>query len=149
MSMEALFADWDWEDADWLAGTFEKFTSDLARCETLDLVDGPMPVTRQDFLDAGLTGIEFAAFKTRHPSGLGTDLVGLHSPAMTTEPGRSTGRTAPVTSPSWISLRSCHSRMAAWPGSTPSISLSTCRHMSPSDGSPRYDGSWFLAACSG
>lgn len=88
MSMEALFADWDWEDADWLAGTFEKFTSDLARCETLDLVDGPMPVTRQGFLDAGLTGIEFAAFKTRHPSGLGTDLVGLHSPAMTTEPGR-------------------------------------------------------------
>jgi SAM-dependent methyltransferase len=88
MSMEALFADWDWEDTDWLAGTFDKFTSDLARCETLDLVAGPMPVTRQDFLDVGLTGIEFAAFKTRHPSGLGTDLVGLHSPAMTTEPGR-------------------------------------------------------------
>jgi len=87
MTMDPLFAYWDWEDPDALAATFEKLTADLARCETLDLVARRLPVTRQDFLDIGLTGIEFAAFKTRHPAGLGTDLVGLHTPTMTTEPG--------------------------------------------------------------
>ncbi len=87
MTMDPLFAYWDWEDPDALAATFEKLTADLARCETLDLIARRLPVTRQDFLDIGLTGIEFAAFKTRHPAGLGTDLVGLHTPTMTTEPG--------------------------------------------------------------
>jgi predicted SAM-dependent methyltransferase len=88
MTMDPLFADWDWEDPDALAVTLEKFTADLARCETLELVARPLPVTRQDFLELGLTGIEFAAFKTKHPAGLGTDLVGLHTPTMTTEPGQ-------------------------------------------------------------
>jgi predicted SAM-dependent methyltransferase len=88
MTGSALFANWDWEDTDGLVATFDEFTSDLARCETLELIARPVPVTGQDFLDIGLTGIEFATFKTRHPSGLGTDLVGLHTAAMTTEPGR-------------------------------------------------------------
>ncbi len=88
MTMDSLFADWDWEDPDALAVTLEKFTAELARCETLELVGCPLPVTRQDFGELGLTGIEFAAFKTRHPAGLGTDLVGLHTPMMTTEPGQ-------------------------------------------------------------
>jgi len=87
MTMDPLFAYWDWEDPDALAATFEKLTADLARCETLDLVARRLPVTRQDFLDIGLTGIEFAAFKTRHPAGLGTDLVGFHTATATTEPG--------------------------------------------------------------
>jgi SAM-dependent methyltransferase len=87
MTMEPLFADWDWEDPDALAVTMEEFTVGLARCETLELAASTLPVTRQDFLDIGLTGIEFAAFKTKHPAGLGTDLVGLHAAAAATEPG--------------------------------------------------------------
>ena len=82
------FADWDWEDPAGLATRMEAFTTGLARCETLELVARPLPVTREDFLGLGLTGIEFAAFKTRHPAGLGTDLVGLHTPTVTTVPGK-------------------------------------------------------------
>lgn len=88
MTTDPLFSDWDWEDPDALAVTLERFTAELARCETLELMTCPPPVTAQDFLELGLTGIEFAAFKTRHPAGLGTDLAGLHTPAMTTEPGQ-------------------------------------------------------------
>jgi predicted SAM-dependent methyltransferase len=88
MTMDELFADWDWEDPDALNARLQKFTAGLARCETLELLARPVPVTREDFAELGLTGIEFAAFKTRHPAGLGTDLVGLHTPTMTTEPGR-------------------------------------------------------------
>lgn len=87
MTMEPPFAEWDWEDPDALAGTFERLTSSLARCETLERLARPLPVTREDFADLGLTGVEFAAFKTRHPAGLGTDLVGLHTPTIATEPG--------------------------------------------------------------
>jgi predicted SAM-dependent methyltransferase len=88
--MEAgpLFAGWDWEDPDGLDVKMGEFTSNLARCESLELVADALPVTRQDFLDIGLTGIEFAAFKTQHRSGLGTDLVGLRSDEAATVPGR-------------------------------------------------------------
>jgi hypothetical protein len=84
---DPLFADWDWEDPDELAVRMMEFTTDLARCQTLDLVGQPLPTTREDFLGIGVTGIEFAAFRTKHPAGLGTDLVGLHAPTMTTVPG--------------------------------------------------------------
>jgi|GEM_PF-1628946 len=85
---DRLFADWDWEDPDELGTTLDRFTEDLSRCETLEPVAGPLPVHRADFLALGLTGIEFAAFRTRHPAALGTDLVALRSATLTTEPGR-------------------------------------------------------------
>ncbi|HEY2575423.1 MAG TPA: methyltransferase domain-containing protein [Streptosporangiaceae bacterium] len=82
------FPGWDWEDPDRLAAVMDEFTVGLTHCETLEPVSGTLPVTRQDFLDIGITGIEFAAFKTRHPAGLGTDLVGLRTGSAVTEPGR-------------------------------------------------------------
>jgi predicted SAM-dependent methyltransferase len=85
---EELLQGWDWEDPDGLSATMDAFTAGLARCETLELIAGPLPVTRPDFLALGITGVEFAAFKTRHPSGLGTDLAGLRAGSVTTEPGR-------------------------------------------------------------
>jgi predicted SAM-dependent methyltransferase len=81
------FPGWDWEDPDRLSSVMDEFTIALARCQTLELAAGTLPVTRQDFLDIGVTGIEFAAFKTRHPAGLGTDLVGLRTDSAATEPG--------------------------------------------------------------
>jgi len=65
----------------------DEFTATLACCEQLDLVASVLPFSRQDFLAAGLTGVEFAAFKTKHQSGLGTDLAGLHSDGSATKPG--------------------------------------------------------------
>jgi predicted SAM-dependent methyltransferase len=82
------FGDWDWEDPERLSATMDAFTAGLAHCETLELVADALPVTRDDFAALGLTGIEFAAFQTRHPTGLGTDLVGLRAGAAVTEPGR-------------------------------------------------------------
>jgi predicted SAM-dependent methyltransferase len=82
------FPGWDWEDPDGLATVMDEFTASLAQCETLELVADTLPVTRQDFLDIGVTGIEFAAFRTKHPAGLGTDLVGLRAGPTATEPGR-------------------------------------------------------------
>ncbi|MFF4342518.1 class I SAM-dependent methyltransferase [Kitasatospora sp. NPDC001540] len=82
-----LFADWDWEDPEGLAARTDAFTDDLARCATIELVRPEVPHTQQEFQQLGVTGIEFAAFRTRHPQGLGTDLVGLHTDTDATRPG--------------------------------------------------------------
>lgn len=83
----ALFADWDWEDPESLGARTDAFTENLARCTSLDLVRPELPHTHQDFRELGITGIEFAAFRTRHPAGLGTDLVALHTEDAATEFG--------------------------------------------------------------
>jgi predicted SAM-dependent methyltransferase len=86
------FRDWNWEHPAALSEQMEKMLVDLARCEKLEAVaQGPRfdPALLRDL---GVTGVEFAAWKTRHPSGLGTDLVSLRTvgdaPHGTTEPGR-------------------------------------------------------------
>ncbi|RKE22664.1 methyltransferase domain-containing protein [Streptomyces sp. TLI_171] len=81
------FADWDWEDPEGLSARTDRFTEDLARCRSIDLVRPELPYTHQDFQSLGITGVEFAAFRTRHPHGLGTDLVGLHTDQDATRPG--------------------------------------------------------------
>jgi predicted SAM-dependent methyltransferase len=88
MAPDAEFPGWDWEDADGLAARMEEFSGDLARCESLKPLDGPLPRTREQLAALGVTGIEFAAFRCAHPSGLGTDLAGLRSETDATEPGR-------------------------------------------------------------
>jgi predicted SAM-dependent methyltransferase len=87
MATDSLFPGWDWEDPDGLSATMDAFTANLAHCERLELAADALPVTRQDFHDIGLTGIEFAAFRTKHPSGLSTDLAGLRADGAATEPG--------------------------------------------------------------
>ncbi|MGW4379933.1 class I SAM-dependent methyltransferase [Kitasatospora sp. NPDC004531] len=82
-----LFADWDWEDPAGLEARTDAFTEDLARCTSIATVHPEVPYTHQDFQQLGITGIEFAAFRTRHPQGLGTDLVGLHTDREATRPG--------------------------------------------------------------
>ncbi|MFD7645514.1 class I SAM-dependent methyltransferase [Kitasatospora sp. NPDC059795] len=82
-----LFAEWDWEDPAGLEVRTDAFTENLARCESIEAVRPEVPYTYQDFEQLGVTGIEFAAFRTRHPHGLGTDLVGLHSDEDATRPG--------------------------------------------------------------
>jgi predicted SAM-dependent methyltransferase len=80
--------DWDWEDPPGLADRVDAFTASLASCEKLELVAPAHVFTGRDLRDLGLTGIEFAAFRTHHQSGLASDLVGLHSPGGGTEPGQ-------------------------------------------------------------
>src|ERR1700729_3686978 len=77
MAAEA-FPGWNWEQPVVLSEQMEEILVDQARCEKLEAVaDGPRfgPALLRDL---GVTGVEFAAWKTSHPTGLGSDLVGLH-----------------------------------------------------------------------
>ncbi|WP_035796637.1 class I SAM-dependent methyltransferase [Kitasatospora mediocidica] len=88
MAAGSTFPGWNWEDPDSLAVLMDDFTGNLARCERIEPIADELPHNREDFLRHGLTGLEFAAFRTRHPQGLGTDLVGLRSAQEQTVPGR-------------------------------------------------------------
>ncbi|MGI5243452.1 class I SAM-dependent methyltransferase [Dactylosporangium sp. CA-139066] len=68
---------WNWEDPLELAATVDGFTEDLARVEKLSAEFPAAVLDRSHFDRLGLTGIEFAAFKTAHREGLGTDIVSL------------------------------------------------------------------------
>ena len=58
---------WNWEDPQELAATVDGFTADLARCDKLELVVETPLFTRSLLAELGITGVEFAAFKTKHP----------------------------------------------------------------------------------
>lgn len=81
------FPGWDWEDPDSLAQRFDEFTASFAECGQLAVVPAGLPRDRAGFQRLGITGIEFAAFRTRHPQGLSTDIVSMRSQDVTTEPG--------------------------------------------------------------
>ncbi|MED7953833.1 MULTISPECIES: methyltransferase domain-containing protein [unclassified Streptomyces] len=87
MSRQNAFPGWDWDDPDGLEDQLDRFSADVATCRTLEPAAGGLPFDHRDFTDLGLTGIEFAAFRTAHPGGLGTDLTALRSPGTGTEPG--------------------------------------------------------------
>jgi predicted SAM-dependent methyltransferase len=86
---DAASRPWDWDDPLELATTVDQFTADLARVGKLSAELSAAVLDRSHFDRLGLTGIEFAAFKTGHPRALGTDLVALTAEDGTrTEPGR-------------------------------------------------------------
>ncbi|MET8701174.1 methyltransferase domain-containing protein [Kitasatospora sp. NPDC004723] len=87
MSRQDAFPGWDWDDPDGLAEQLDRFSADVATCRTLEAAAGGLPYDHADFTDLGVTGLEFAAFRTAHPAGLGTDLTALRGPDTTTEPG--------------------------------------------------------------
>ncbi|UWP85007.1 class I SAM-dependent methyltransferase [Dactylosporangium fulvum] len=68
---------WNWEDPQELAATVDLFTEDLARVDKVSLALTAPLLTREHLDQLGVTGIEFAAFKSAHPQALGTDLVSL------------------------------------------------------------------------
>lgn len=80
------FADWNWEDPAGLNQVMDEFTASLATAHTLERV-ASAPYSAAQLATLGITGIEFAAFRTTHSAGLGADLVGLRAPGASTEPG--------------------------------------------------------------
>ncbi len=82
------FTGWDWEDPDTLNPLMDSFTERLAEASGIEVVAAEQPYTAAELERLGITGIEFAAFTTEHPTGLATDLVGVHGPDGHTEPGR-------------------------------------------------------------
>jgi predicted SAM-dependent methyltransferase len=87
MSAQPPFPGWNWDDPDGLAPRMDQITADVARCDKLELVGETVPRTRQELAELGVDGVEFAAFKTEHPSGLGTDLVSVRTVEGAVEPG--------------------------------------------------------------
>ncbi|HZM83159.1 MAG TPA: methyltransferase domain-containing protein [Candidatus Limnocylindrales bacterium] len=87
MAAESAALAWDWEDPQGLTAIVDGFTSDMARCEKLELVAEAPLLTREALRNLGITGIEFAQFKTDHPSGLASDLVSVHDGQTVTRPG--------------------------------------------------------------
>jgi predicted SAM-dependent methyltransferase len=80
--------DWDWHDPDQLETVMHHFTADLAHCDSLKPTTITPPYTQGVLERLGVTGIEFAAWKTTHPSGIGSDLIPLRCGDLSTEPGR-------------------------------------------------------------
>jgi predicted SAM-dependent methyltransferase len=93
VSQSDPFEGWDWNDPDDLDVRFEHFTANIASFKTLEQVAPTPPRDRAGLKAAGITGIEFAAFATEHPEGLGTDLVSLRTkqPDGATADGAATG----------------------------------------------------------
>jgi predicted SAM-dependent methyltransferase len=87
VSADPAFPGWDWEDPEGLDATMARFTENLAACNSLETLRPKVPRGHAELRELGITGLEFASFRTPHPEGLGTDLVALHTPGTSTEPG--------------------------------------------------------------
>lgn len=87
MSDDSMRPAWNWKDPQELAIAVDSFTVDLAMCVKLELVTTGSCFTGAQLRDIGITGIGFAAFTTKHPTGLGSDLVGPRGPEGATERG--------------------------------------------------------------
>jgi predicted SAM-dependent methyltransferase len=88
LATDTEFPDWNWEDPGGLADRMVRLHEDLARCETLEPTAITEPYTKGKLIDIGVTGIEFAAWRTAHPAGLGTDVIPLHGSGIASERGR-------------------------------------------------------------
>jgi predicted SAM-dependent methyltransferase len=82
------FPRWIWDDPDECTRRLDGVRAEGAWCEKLEPLEGRPPFTRSYLRDLGITGIEFAAFKTAHSSGLGADHLPVRSDNSVTEPGR-------------------------------------------------------------
>lgn len=81
--------DWDWNDPAGTTRRLDEVRSESARCGRLEELSIRPPYTRRQLRDLGVTGIEFAAFKTEHPEGLAADFVPVGSTdGRSTWPGR-------------------------------------------------------------
>lgn len=79
--------DWNWYDPDECTARLDQVRADSAWAEKIEPVDGVPPFTREFLSSLGITGIEFAAFKTSHATGLGADFVPVKSGCAVTESG--------------------------------------------------------------
>lgn len=87
MSGPDSFPDWNWDDPQECTDRLDSIRADGARCASLQRLAASPPFTRAELRSLGADGIEFAAFKTAHPSGLAADYVAVRSGADTTLPG--------------------------------------------------------------
>jgi predicted SAM-dependent methyltransferase len=88
MTARGSFPDWTWENPDECTRRLDNVRAEGARCEKLEPLDGKPPFTRSHLRHLGISGIEFAAFKTAHSSGLAADQLSVRSEDSVTERGK-------------------------------------------------------------
>lgn len=77
MERESADMDWNWDDPVECTRRLDGARADSAYCDKFDVVGIEPPFTRRQLRDLNLTGIEFAAFRSSHESGLAADYVPL------------------------------------------------------------------------
>jgi predicted SAM-dependent methyltransferase len=80
--------DWSWGNPAECTRMLDAVRADSARCLKLEAMAVGPPFTRKELTDLGISGVEFAAFRTRHPDGLAADFVEVRSEHEATERGR-------------------------------------------------------------
>ncbi|MBV1851183.1 class I SAM-dependent methyltransferase [Catellatospora tritici] len=72
-----MTAGWDWEDPAAVEALTDEFMRGRTAVAKLEAVASTPVYGREQLARLGITGIEFAALRTLHPTGLGSDLTGL------------------------------------------------------------------------
>lgn len=80
-------SEWDWGRPEELSERMDGFLEESAACDKLEELAQP-PYDRGTLADLGVTGVEFAAWKSRHPAALASDVVPLRAPDTVAVPGR-------------------------------------------------------------
>lgn len=88
MERESAKVDWNWDDPTECTRRLDGVRADSARCDKLEEIGIEPPFTRRQLGDLGLTGIEFAAFRSGHTSGLAADYIPLQCADDETGPRR-------------------------------------------------------------
>ena len=88
MASDQAFQDWSWDNPERCTTLLDGIRADGARCKKLEALTMRPPFSRQQLRGVGITGIEFAAFRTRHPAGIAADYVPVRSDDAETEPER-------------------------------------------------------------
>ncbi|MDQ7910866.1 methyltransferase domain-containing protein [Phytohabitans sp. ZYX-F-186] len=80
-------SEWDWGRPEELSARMDAFLVEGATCDKLEEVASP-PYDRAALDGLGVTGVEFAAWKSRHPAALASDVVPLRAPDGVAAPDR-------------------------------------------------------------
>ncbi|QLD10454.1 class I SAM-dependent methyltransferase [Microbacterium oleivorans] len=82
-----MVAEWDWSDPRAADESVEQIMEDLATFASVEPLHGHGS-SRDELASLGVNGIEFATFKTLHPSGMSSDIVSARSAISATKPGQ-------------------------------------------------------------
>jgi predicted SAM-dependent methyltransferase len=83
----APVSEWDWGRPEELSERMDGFLVESATCEKLEEV-ARSPFDGAMLGELGVTGVEFAAWQSRHPAALASDVVPLRAPDAVTAPDR-------------------------------------------------------------
>lgn len=75
MEQEPVSRPWNWDDPVECTARLDGARADSAVCDKLEVIADAPPFSGRRLREIGVTGLEFAAFRSMHPSGLAIDYV--------------------------------------------------------------------------